>query len=369
MKATSGGKELKVQDGKSVFVSFPKKGGAEKMELYKPDTKGGWELAGKPNTVNADAAEGTTSAKTGGLFKTIQVSGERTNDLNKQWHLDSIRLMGYRGSLYNYIDDSKTIPESIVTLANGKTSYIEVKCNISSSGKMVNIRFSGQKILNKNVDSDPLFDSIMKYLKTVPALDLKTYATKHQLPIPDSKDPMFKKDVVFAIFVNDLDRTNFASLRARKKGGMSEGHIDTDQLQKDYGGKNRGEIIKEIKDLDPETFIFETNQLGWINCDYRWNTNDEKINYYVRMKNNSNTTVCLVFDDIRSLMQGDNNGEGFEFHNLPVGRKIKVIAVKYENNHPSYTSFHTIVSREVKELDNFREFSLAQLEKEINGGE
>lgn len=124
--------------------------------------------------------------------------------------------------------------------------------------------------------------------------------------------------------------------------------------------------IEKINQNDLDLFVITTAQLGWINCDRFLNTNEELINYAVRVEDPENTRVQIIFDDINCIMQGQLSGGEFVFPNMPVGFDIRVLAIGYAGGKPLMATGATKINTEGYTPVEYQEFTLAQLEEQIN---
>lgn len=102
-------------------------------------------------------------------------------------------------------------------------------------------------------------------------------------------------------------------------------------------------LRKEVKEVDG--YLIESSQLGWINCD-RFTDEKEKTNMIVKADTAMQPVVRVVFSDINSMMPGNFNGTDFAVNNIPVGRKVTVIAYTIKDEQPY------LAMREVKISDN-----------------
>ena len=79
-------------------------------------------------------------------------------------------------------------------------------------------------------------------------------------------------------------------------------------------------------------FSVDIRTLGWINCDRFYNNNSPRIEYYVDLKDTaSNYYTLLVFDKMRSMIQGTALGNKVVFQGMPEGESAKVISIGIQN--------------------------------------
>lgn len=77
--------------------------------------------------------------------------------------------------------------------------------------------------------------------------------------------------------------------------------------------------------------LMSVSKLGWINCDRFYKNPAEKIEFVVVVPGDLDADVTVVFEDINSVMPYTfREGDNYVFKGIPVGMKIKVIAL-YKN--------------------------------------
>ena len=80
-------------------------------------------------------------------------------------------------------------------------------------------------------------------------------------------------------------------------------------------------------------FSVDIRNLGWVNCDRFINNKGPRIDYYVDLKDTAaNYYTILVFDNIRSMIQGAAIGNRVVFPSMPQGLSAKVISIGIQNN-------------------------------------
>ena len=128
----------------------------------------------------------------------------------------------------------------------------------------------------------------------------------------------------------------------------------------------RNKAVEKIDPSELNYYVLSTSRLGWINCDHFLNDSTEKTDFIVKLPEIKEVQVMIVFENIRSIMQGELvNGE-FRFPNVPVSSKVKVIGISYRDGKPLLSKMVTTVNKQAFTLSAFREFSLEELEQELN---
>lgn len=123
--------------------------------------------------------------------------------------------------------------------------------------------------------------------------------------------------------------------------------------------------ISAVNKAELNYYVLNVTKLGWINCDRFWETKDEKIDFIVNSSEELN--LNLVFDDIKSIMPATKKGNSYIFQNVPINRKIKLLGIKFGEGNVQLATSKTVISRNTFALNNFKDFTLTELEKELNG--
>jgi hypothetical protein len=128
----------------------------------------------------------------------------------------------------------------------------------------------------------------------------------------------------------------------------------------------KNSTVKTVNDAELNYYVFSCSKLGWINCDYFWETPDEKIDYIVKVDPSVKSDVKLVFQNAKSIMAGSLEGDKCLFRNVPINQAVKVVAIKYKGNHPLLAVSETKTSKQPFVNLQYRDFALTDLEKQLN---
>jgi hypothetical protein len=74
----------------------------------------------------------------------------------------------------------------------------------------------------------------------------------------------------------------------------------------------------------------------------------------------------IVFDDIKSVLQGGEENGQFIFRNIPIDSRIKVMGISFDNGKPLLSKIPAVVTKQPFTLSGFKEFSLKELENQLN---
>ncbi|OWU90544.1 energy transducer TonB [Flavobacterium sp. WLB] len=124
--------------------------------------------------------------------------------------------------------------------------------------------------------------------------------------------------------------------------------------------------VKKTKAEEFGSYLFKSAKLGFINCD-RFLDYDEssKIDYVINFKNDSNTSVSIIFHSIKSVMTGYSNADNVSFNNIPSGEKITIFAIKYVDDKPYLATQETETSQQKLNNLAFEEVTPEKLKQEI----
>ncbi|HLN52730.1 MAG TPA: hypothetical protein VK212_03410 [Lentimicrobium sp.] len=118
-----------------------------------------------------------------------------------------------------------------------------------------------------------------------------------------------------------------------------------------------------IQDIQSLEIIFNTSDLGWINCD-RFLDFNELTDLQIKSNAKSNPYYFLVFKDINSIMPNiTDNG----FSNVPVGQRVFLIGIENIDNKLYFgmTEMFEVKKEMVLELE-FQESDIDYVRREIN---
>jgi len=82
------------------------------------------------------------------------------------------------------------------------------------------------------------------------------------------------------------------------------------------------------KTIELQNQMFRSAKLGWINCDRFTNTEEEKVDFAVKIPENDNTVVAIVFKDMKSVLYGTKTSGAVFFKDVPKGYEITVVGMR-----------------------------------------
>lgn len=134
-----------------------------------------------------------------------------------------------------------------------------------------------------------------------------------------------------------------------------------DYFEKNYTDSN----INKASSQNISNYLFSTSKLGWINCDRFFKYESERVDFEVDIAKYSEASVSIVFHDMKSVVSPfDINGSS-KFINLPKGKKITIVAVKFIQNKPYLAIKETVTSNKKEANLNFVPVTMETLKQEM----
>lgn len=335
--AFSGSQALQLKQGKKFIIHFPKDSSDRKkqMNLFYANDNGSeaaidWKLDTvtilKPTAYmsgwfHTGHAYGD-STKRGFYFK-----GEKTDSIFDYFykHFDNTKLQPVKNTI------EKAYLADFIVSKQGKIKNLTIQEEqIDSSGKIVKVKSKVDPYLYTYIENFPLLEPFR-------LIDGSLYDSKCSF------------NITMGVYPPDYrNNDNYNRLFNEKYGVF----------------KNRS--ITSMDDAELDYYIFSSTKLGWINCDFFWDVQDEKIDYIVKTDPAAKPNIKLVFKNAKSILTGTLVGEKYIFKNVPINQDIKIVAISFEGNKPLLSVSVTKTGKQVFDKFDYRAFALADLEKELN---
>lgn len=99
-------------------------------------------------------------------------------------------------------------------------------------------------------------------------------------------------------------------------------------------------------------YQLSSGSLRWINCDYFGDSSGQRVNVTASLPidcTNANTTMFLVFKDLKSVMgmYGNMNTKKFSSQKVPVGKNAVVVSITKKANNSYFLAYEHIVTGSV----------------------
>lgn len=348
--ATADGKQLSVKDGKAFVVGFPKDSQTKEMDLFYDfainDTSSTWVPDYKMFEAEAmQEAQADTTPSEGDEALNLEYPIEMTVDLYDYGYANSLttatfydlKLKGEDRTIVDYINDPSNADSINAHEFSENNWRVNFEFNIDENGVMNNFRVEDDEYTKYNKRAVQI---ALNFLKSAPAFDIASY------------DKEVKHDWDYALGIMGSRSINWDRFKAKFRAQFAE-----------YKDK----AIQQLDRTALDYYMFSATNMGWINCDRFWDLDEEeKTDFFVSTQAPKDTKIQIVFKDINSIMTGTHKDGKLVFNNVPLDRKVKVIGISYANGKPTLGVAETTIDQNGFELTAFNEFSLDDLEKELN---
>ncbi|MFT6746065.1 MAG: hypothetical protein ACJAZ2_000403 [Glaciecola sp.] len=125
------------------------------------------------------------------------------------------------------------------------------------------------------------------------------------------------------------------------------------------------EDLATIDQIEMNYYVFSSGSLGLINCDKFIDDPAPKVDFIVNVPQFEETTVKLIFNDFKGVLSSINNKGEFSFNEIPQGKSITVVALRYEEGVPKLATKTTSTGSEIISELIFKEHTVASLQKEL----
>ncbi|MFT5780091.1 MAG: hypothetical protein ACI837_003052 [Crocinitomicaceae bacterium] len=358
LTATSDGKEVLIKEGSGYEIQIPKNGEDKKdMTLfYGNDPVDGiidWTLApaapafgqssysalgrapsnafiGSPQGITNDAR---TITKTKKIEPSIECSMRRGIYVPTGQTMTTLKLADTNATAMSYFNDNFVAPKEMIHDFYMKHYTPIYDLTFDNKGKLSRFKV----IDGASRDYDQL---IANFFNELPPVDLEE--------------------------LNSSKVQNFHHLCfARKKGTTYSAEYLLDDLNEQYKAYEN-EVVEVIDTEDLKFYTLSATGFGWINCDRFYKKNVPKVDYVVKVADPLNTSVQLVFTDIKNCMHSTYKNGQFTFAGIPVGQEIKLIAIYNNGIKAGLCIERTTVQEAPIRLNDFSTFTLSELRDELN---
>ncbi len=354
IEATSNGKKLKLKDGVVCEMKFPKNDEDEDYKLFTgardEEEVMDWTLA---------EMDGEMTLQTGsfqpGFLDGVFVSEGEGFETERQMNLDCfIQIVSsYRRDLF-YINKMdyfqwkfQDVPQDLNTYFLSNFNPSVEMLNDFCEGKMtcevqISIRENGT-IRNAMVTKSckPEYDEMfMDFVTNLPVLD-----TEQLLKTPDDNN-------AFVLRFGKATGTNKDAAAAR--------------FRSKYKGKEDKEMTS-VSSTDLNFYVFNSSDLGWINCDRFDVEPGEMVDVEVESSFSDSCYVSMVFEDMNSVLLGINQGDKIVFNGVPKNREVKIVSVRCVNGKPDVSTVKTITSSQPVKMEKYEPLTIARLDEEFKG--
>lgn len=203
-------------------------------------------------------------------------------------------------------------------------------------------------------------------------IHIEAYANKQKLQLKKGKRlvvhfPKRKKE--FADMNIFYGKTNQEGNVVWKKETQSLDKRNPYQSNTNYKAsfqqKYKNSDISDIDEAELNYYIFNANELGWVNCDRFYKSTAKKIDYIVQTDSAFDGQVSLIFKDFRGVLIGEKTEKGYIFKNIPINERIDIVAMKSGEKGLLFAMKQTTTSEKPYRDLAFKPLKVADLDKEI----
>jgi hypothetical protein len=323
---------LKIRSGSEYALYFPKNGKSNNMELFYGQTLGDETVSWLPKSIDPNLPSGNP------VEEPIDVKAQIKCPLHLTYITASIsseevtwKFLNSNETVYDFFDRNFKPSDQMEEAFCDNNYKIESTIVLNETGSIKEVTIDSS--------STSAFDRVfVDFLKSLPPFDLETMAP-HSSP---------RKFSIGLVGQAELDRSKFKKLFKKKYASF----------------KNKA--IEKVDQSELNYFVLSASKLGWINCDRFLNSPEDKIELLVNSDNVNNLKAFVVFKGINSIMNGTSSNGKIIFNNIPIGQSIRVIGLNNQEGKPTMCVLETTVDDKEIQLSNFSEFSIDQLETELN---
>jgi hypothetical protein len=342
ISVSSNGEPLILQDGKEYALYFPKKKHKEDMQLFYGDFDENrqidWKLSSdKEPEIKQTRKTNTTNSEPGSLNQTqdscvVSLLRNRWSfyDRDVKW-----KLKNSEQTVYDYFDKNFVAPDSMREQCCSIKNPLELRIKLDSVGKINFIKIYRHHPKSPSIPKE-YYPLISNFFYDMPPFDLESMAKSYP----------YKSYTLIL-------------------GGKLTGKRYNREFKEKYASF-KDKAVTKIDKSELSYYVQTATKFGWINCDRFINNQNDNINFAVNTNSTNDTKVIIAFKDLNSVMQGYQQGNSVIFNRIPTNMPVKVIGISIANGKPAMAIAETTTNRMGFQLSGFKEFTLAELEKELN---
>jgi len=326
------GRPLQIKEENEYALYFPKNKRNGEMQLFYGVSRANEPMDWKLSSVS-EFNQSTKINETSLIDKLeytckLSITGHTTSidDVDVEW-----KMKNGNQTIANYFSNNFSIPENLNQDFCNQNNRLELDLKLNDSGNVSDITFD--KSFTPEIDK-----IISDFFYALPPLDISTMA-KHSTKQKYSL-------IIRGRTVIDRDKYN-------------------SQFKQKYASF-KDKAITKIDKAELNYFVLTASKLGWINCDRFYNSDAEKIDFIVKANSIAETKILIAFKSINSVMQGKLENDKIVFSNIPINQEIKIIGISCHNGKPTLGIAETKTNKNGFQLNSFNEFSLNELESELN---
>ncbi len=332
LEAIADGRKLKISEGRSYSVSFPQKSDKEDFQLF----YGKRESSGIINwTVADNTADSIASSNNGAVLSAMPENDTCFIQINRSYFRRNtkISLMDYY--TWTFLDGT-LVNNWFVANFNPPLQMVDEFCALNY-----------QTEVTLKLDPDGWVKERHLSKASVPRYDLEILKMIDQMPQWNMSS-----------FMNKYDEDHAVVLQFGREIGIHKSN-ELAQFERKYGRGDKLELGPVAK-ADMDFYIYNSNQLGWLNCD-RFENFDKKEDFFVNVPFPDKTSVSCVFTGIRGVMLGHVEDGVVVFNDVPSNQSVRIIAVEASGGEPRMAAVSSNTSKGKLMINEMKPFKLGEL--------
>jgi TonB family protein len=315
IEAISNGEQCKLVEDSSIAIGFPYSEKKEGMKLFTGQRDGN-------SRMNWNEAP---------LIQKVQlVPTKNSNGKEKVEPFLVVEQMpdfpSGETALNKYLDDNLIYPYT--AMINGIEGTVYIRFVVEKTGEITNVAIL--RGVNPELDKASIF-IVSNMPKWTPGRQNGTSVPVYfTLPIHFTLNNKNEKPSEEAIqkskdFEKKIEKIQVVNADSGSK-------INVEEIAEESEKNMTDENLNEAVASQISRYIFSAFQLGWINCDRFIREDTPKIDLIVNLGSNTKKSdLKLVFNDYNIILAGSLINDKYIIKSLPIGSRVTLVAIKFEN--------------------------------------
>tara|TARA_B110000211_G_scaffold233035_1_gene298171 strand:+ start:1040 stop:2368 length:1329 start_codon:yes stop_codon:yes gene_type:complete len=331
LQAYSKGEQLEVDYDKSIVVHFPKQSQTDSMRLF------------------------YGSGKSHGGGDSVEEYVEVIKNDMITWSLEESSVPKIENRIQYWYTDFDDLDDSSLYLSDGRSAYDTIKELFNFSQK------EKEYFLNKTSKVQYDIDKEGKLHYDEVDGSVITKKMERKLANVVKLFPLCKPYTVKGELVDMPGHFQIWSEIKPAKFLSNNGYLK--QIEKKMSSSDTSKSAISVAEL--QYYIFDSKQLGWMNCDQFINPNPIKEDFVVSVPKSENIFVKIIFKNYKTIMIGDEEKGKFTFKDLPIDEPVKVVVIDEKDGKPLLKITDTKTSGTAFKIETLDPVSLSELQEKL----
>jgi hypothetical protein len=133
-----------------------------------------------------------------------------------------------------------------------------------------------------------------------------------------------------------------------------------------FKAAHRDELVNPLVKVNAaalDYFIYSSTELGWINCDRFYESDEPLVDFYVFNPPSATGSVSMIFDDINCIVKGIYEDNQIVFRDVPANQRVRLVGIDIKDDAPVMCMVQAKTEEKVTALTSYRPFSITELEQ------